>query len=174
MMMNVGYSNNSTLQVSLRGWVPEIFRYNCNSLLFLLISRSFERFGVNSGLWTVQHFNILLQLFYTTRNYSSQMSNPSLTRATGCPVAHNKNSLTAGPHGPALLQDVHLIEKLQYFDRERTPPRNVHPLGTGAYGHFTVTNPEITKYTCASLFSNASIFQKSPHFPSLKKSLHVI
>lgn len=44
------------------------------------------------------------------------------------------------------------MEKLQYFDREKTPPRNVHALGTGCYGTFTVTN-DITKYTRASIFS---------------------
>lgn len=71
---------------------------------------------------------------------------------TGCPVAHNKNSLTAGPHGPVLLQDQVLIEKLTQFTREKIPARNVHALGYGAYGKFRVTN-DITKYTRANLFS---------------------
>lgn len=81
----------------------------------------------------------------------------ALARAAGCPVAHNKNSLTAGPHGPTLLQDIQLVEKLQHFDREQTPPRNVHALGSGAYGTFTCTNPELAKYTRADLFSKVGL-----------------
>jgi catalase len=40
------------------------------------------------------------------------------TNAAGAPVADNTNILTAGPRGPALLQDVWLMEKLAHFDRE--------------------------------------------------------
>lgn len=36
----------------------------------------------------------------------------TLTTAAGIPVADNQNSLTAGPRGPVLMQDFHLIEKL--------------------------------------------------------------
>jgi catalase len=41
-----------------------------------------------------------------------------LTHATGAPVTDNLNIQTAGPRGPALLQDVWLIEKLaiRWFD----------------------------------------------------------
>jgi len=76
----------------------------------------------------------------------------TLTKMTGCPVAHNTTSMTAGPTGPVCLQDVYLIEKLAQFDREKIPARNVHALGTGCYGTFTVTN-DISKYTRANLFS---------------------
>ncbi len=77
-----------------------------------------------------------------------------LTTAAGCPVADNQNSLTAGPRGPALMQDVHLLEKMAHFNRERVPERVVHAKGAGAYGRFTVTG-DISKYTCAKLFSKA-------------------
>ena len=40
------------------------------------------------------------------------------TNATGAPVPDNTNILTAGRRGPALLQDIWLIEKLAHFDRE--------------------------------------------------------
>ena len=50
----------------------------------------------------------------------------TLTTAAGAPVADNQNSLTAGARGPVLLEDVHLIEKLQHFNRERIPERVVH------------------------------------------------
>jgi catalase len=75
-----------------------------------------------------------------------------LTTASGIPVDDNQNSITAGPRGPVLLQDFHLIEKLQHFNRERIPERVVHAKGSGAYGTFTVTH-DISKYTKAKLFS---------------------
>jgi len=74
-----------------------------------------------------------------------------LTTASGIPVTDNQNSITAGPRGPVLLQDFHLIEKLQHFNRERIPERVVHAKGSGAYGTFTVTH-DISKYTKAKLF----------------------
>jgi catalase len=76
----------------------------------------------------------------------------TLTTSAGMPVADNQNSLTAGPRGPVLLQDFHLIEKLAHFSRERIPERVVHAQGSGAYGHFVVTQ-DITRYTSARLFS---------------------
>ena len=75
-----------------------------------------------------------------------------LTTASGIPVADNQNSISAGPRGPLLLQDMHLIEKLQHFNRERIPERVVHAKGSGAYGHFTVTH-DITRYSVARLFA---------------------
>src|SRR5689334_24748158 len=74
------------------------------------------------------------------------------TSASGIPVPDNQNSITAGPRGPVLLQDFHLIEKLQHFNRERIPVRVVHAKGSGAYGTFTVTH-DISKYTKAKLFA---------------------
>ena len=76
----------------------------------------------------------------------------TMTTAAGCPVADNQNSMSAGPRGPLLMQDVHLMEKLANFNRERVPERVVHAKGAGAYGTFTVTS-ELSKYTRAALFS---------------------
>ena len=56
--------------------------------------------------------------------------------------------MTAGPRGPALLQDIWLIEKMAHFDREVIPERRMHAKGWGAYGTFTVTH-DITRYTKA-------------------------
>ena len=75
-----------------------------------------------------------------------------LTTAAGAPVVDNQNSMTAGPRGPVLLQDVWLLEKLAHFDREVIPERRMHAKGSGAYGTFTVTH-DITKYTNAKIFS---------------------
>ena len=75
-----------------------------------------------------------------------------LTTAAGAPVPDNQNTMTAGPRGPALLQDVWLLEKLAHFDREVIPERRMHAKGSGAYGTFTVTH-DITRYTRAKIFS---------------------
>ncbi len=75
-----------------------------------------------------------------------------LTTTAGAPVADNQNTLTAGPRGPVLLQDYHLLEKLAHQNRERIPERVVHAKGWGAFGTLTVTK-DITRYTRARLFS---------------------
>lgn len=89
------------------------------------------------------------------------MAQARLTTASGIPVADNQNSLSAGPRGPLLLQDFHLIEKLQHFNRERIPERVVHAKGSGAYGSFTVTH-DITGLTKANLF--AHVGKQTPVF----------
>ena len=79
-------------------------------------------------------------------------SKKTFTNATGAPVPDNTNIMTAGPRGPALLQDIWLIEKLAHFDREVIPERRMHAKGWGAYGTFKVTH-DITRYTKANIFS---------------------
>ena len=75
-----------------------------------------------------------------------------LTTASGRPYVENENTLTVGPHGPVLLQDVILHEKMAHFNRVRIPERVVHAKGAGAYGTLTVTH-DITAYTRAKLFN---------------------
>ncbi len=75
-----------------------------------------------------------------------------LTTAFGIPVADDQNSLTAGERGPVMMQDVHLLEKLAHFDRERIPERVVHAKGAGAGGYFEVT-ADVTRYTKAKFLS---------------------
>lgn len=75
-----------------------------------------------------------------------------LTTSWGAPVGDNQNSMTAGSRGPTLIQDVHLLEKLAHFNRERVPERVVHAKGAGAHGYFQVTN-DVSKYTKASFLS---------------------
>jgi len=77
---------------------------------------------------------------------------PKLTTEAGAPVADNQHSQTAGPSGPVLIQDHHLIEKLAHFNRERIPERVVHARGSGAYGVFEVTE-DMTPYTRARFLS---------------------
>jgi catalase len=76
----------------------------------------------------------------------------TLTTGFGLPVDNDLNSVTAGPKGPVLVQDVHLIEKLAHFDRERIPERVVHAKGAGAHGWFEVTR-DVTAYTRAKFLS---------------------
>jgi len=75
-----------------------------------------------------------------------------LTTASGAPVDDDQNTMTAGPKGPALLQDIHLMEKLAHFNRERIPERVVHAKGVGAHGYFECT-AEMSKFTRAKFLS---------------------
>ncbi len=75
-----------------------------------------------------------------------------LKTGSGSPVDDDQNSITAGSRGPVLLQDVHLVEKLAHFNRERIPERIVHAKGAGAFGYFEVTN-DLSKYTMARFLS---------------------
>jgi len=47
------------------------------------------------------------------------------------PVPDVTSSLTVGPRGPMLLQDVVFLEVMARFDRERIPERVVHAKGAG-------------------------------------------
>lgn len=89
------------------------------------------------------------------------MSKKIFTTAEGIPVADDQNSRTAGPHGPILLEDFHLIEKLAHFNREVIPERRVHAKGAGAHGKFVVTK-DITKYSSAKIFNQ--IGKETPMF----------
>ena len=92
---------------------------------------------------------------------TSDARNQVLTTNAGRPVGDNQNSISAGPRGPLLMEDYLLFEKMAQFNRERVPERVVHAKGSGAHGHFEVTN-DITKYTSARLFSR--IGNKCPLF----------
>jgi catalase len=80
------------------------------------------------------------------------MKDKKLTNEVGAPVSDNRNSQTAGSRGPIMMQDTWLMEKLAHFDREVIPERRMHAKGSGAFGCFTTTH-DVTRYTCASLFS---------------------
>jgi catalase len=84
-----------------------------------------------------------------------------LTTSWGAPVGDNQNSMTAGSRGPTLIQDVHLLEKLAHFNRERVPERVVHAKGAGAHGYFEVTN-DVKKYTKANFLSDVG--KRTPLF----------
>jgi catalase len=85
-----------------------------------------------------------------------------LTTDAGRPVGDNQNSLTVGPRGPIVFEDYQLFERMAQFNRERIPERVVHAKGSGAYGYFVCTNPEMPKYTTAKLLSAAG--KRTPTF----------
>ncbi|HEV7854993.1 MAG TPA: catalase, partial [Mycobacterium sp.] len=69
----------------------------------------------------------------------------------GIPVESDEHSLTVGPDGPILLQDHYLIEQMAQWNRERTPERQPHAKGSGAFGRFEVTH-DVSAYTKAAVF----------------------
>ncbi|SHK01237.1 catalase [Hathewaya proteolytica DSM 3090] len=83
-----------------------------------------------------------------------EIRNRKFTGNEGNPIYNDGDSLTLGPNGPVLLEDLHLIEKLASFNRERIPERVVHAKGSGAMGYFELTNC-MWKYTKADVFNIA-------------------
>ena len=73
------------------------------------------------------------------------------TRLNGAPVPTEQHSITTGPQGGINLHDVHLLEKLAHFNRERIPERVVHAKGSGAFGELVITE-DVSKYTKAAVF----------------------
>jgi catalase len=94
-------------------------------------------------------------LSLTLSAFAASTQAAQLTTDAGAPVGDNQNSQTAGPGGPVLLQDSHLVEKLQRFDRERIPERVVHARGTGAFGVFQPT-ADISSVSRASVFKSGT------------------
>ncbi|SQG63833.1 catalase [Corynebacterium renale] len=77
-------------------------------------------------------------------------------RENGAPVPSENISVTAGPQGPTILNDIHLIEKLSHFNRERVPERNPHAKGNGAFGELHITE-DVSQYTKAGLFQKGTV-----------------
>jgi catalase len=76
----------------------------------------------------------------------------ALTTNQGVALSDNQNSLKANPHGPALLEDFILREKITHFDHERIPERIVHARATGVHGFFELTS-SLKKYTTARILT---------------------
>jgi catalase len=81
----------------------------------------------------------------------SDKKTPPTTTDAGIPVASDEHSLTVGRDGPIVLNDHYLIEQMANFNRERIPERQPHAKGSGAFGHFEVTE-DVSKYTRAAVF----------------------
>src|SRR5689334_8683722 len=61
------------------------------------------------------------------------------TTGAGAPAPSDRHSLTLGPDGPLLLHDVHFLEQMAHFNREKVPERQPHAKGAGAFGVFEAT-----------------------------------
>ncbi len=77
------------------------------------------------------------------------------TMGSGAPAASDRNSLTIGPNGPILLHDVHFLEQMAHFNREKVPERQPHAKGAGAFGEFHTT-ADVSAWTKAALFQKGS------------------
>src|SRR5690554_7517362 len=73
------------------------------------------------------------------------------TTGTGAPAVSDRNSLTIGADGPIVLHDVHFLEQMAHFNREKVPERQPHAKGSGAFGFFEVTE-DVSQFTRAAVF----------------------
>src|ERR1044072_9203147 len=92
-----------------------------------------------------------------------------LTTNGGVPIGDHQNSKTAGESGPVLLEDIHLIEKLASFDRERIPERVVHARGAGAQGVFESAG-DFSAQTKAAFLNQVG--KKTPVFVRFSTVIH--
>lgn len=82
---------------------------------------------------------------------SKKLGTPPSTTGAGAPAVSDRNSLTVGTNGPILLHDVHFLEQMAHFNREKVPERQPHAKGGGAFGEFETT-ADVSAYTKAALF----------------------
>ena len=86
---------------------------------------------------------------------------PALTTNQGIPISDNQNSLKANLHGPTLLEDFVLREKITHFDHERIPERIMHARATGAHGFFELSE-SLKSYTTAKVLTEVG--ERTPVF----------
>ena len=88
------------------------------------------------------------------------------TTTSGAPAQSDANSLSIGTDGPLLLHDVHLVETLAHFNRERVPERNPHAKGSGAFGVLETTE-DVSGYTKAALFQKGAVTKLVARFSTV-------
>jgi catalase len=88
------------------------------------------------------------------------------TTGAGAPAESDAHSLSVGSDGPLLLHDVHLVETLAHFNRERVPERNPHAKGAGAFGIFKTTE-DVSRYTKAALFQKGAATRMLARFSTV-------
>lgn len=82
-------------------------------------------------------------------------SSPPLTTSYGALIGDDEDSLKANPHGPTLLEDNILRDKITHFDHERIPERVVHARGSAAHGYFE-SYGSISNITIADVFETTN------------------
>ena len=97
---------------------------------------------------------------------SSDKSSGQSTMSTGAPAFSDRNSLTIGADGPILLHDVHFLEQMAHFNREKVPERQPHAKGAGAFGEFKTTE-DVSRYTKAALFQKGAATEMLARFSTV-------
>src|SRR5690606_31217064 len=97
--------------------------------------------------------------------YNHTPITPSTT-GTGAPAPSDRNSLTVGPNGPIVLHDVHFLEQMAHFNREKTIERQPHAKGSGAFGVFETTE-DVSPYTKAALFQQGAVTEMLARFSTV-------
>jgi len=92
--------------------------------------------------------------------------NPPSTRGNGAPAVSDRNVLSVGANGPVLLHDVHFLEQMAHFNREKVPERQPHAKGAGAFGTFT-TEADVSAYTKAALFQPGATTEMLARFSTV-------
>ena len=88
------------------------------------------------------------------------------TMSTGAPAPSDRHSLTIGPDGPILLHDVHFLEQMAHFNREKVPERQPHAKGSGAFGVFETTE-DLSAYTRSALFQKGATTEMLARFSTV-------
>ena len=81
--------------------------------------------------------------------------NGGSTTGAGAPAPSDRNSLSIGADGPILLHDVHFLEQMAHFNREKVPERQPHAKGSGAFGTLEITE-DVSQFTKAALFQKGA------------------
>jgi len=92
-------------------------------------------------------------------------AHPSTTGA-GAPAVSDRNSLSIGANGPILLHDVHFLEQMAHFNREKVPERQPHAKGSGAFGVFETTE-DVSAYTKAAIFRKGAVTDMLARFSTV-------
>ena len=90
----------------------------------------------------------------------------SSTTGAGSPAPSDRTSLTIGPNGPILLHDVHFLEQMAHFNREKVPERQPHAKGAGAFGVFETTE-DMSEFTAAAMFRRGAVTDMLARFSTV-------
>ncbi len=100
------------------------------------------------------------------RDDAARSSAVHSTTGAGAPAPSDRNSLTIGPDGPVLLHDVHFLEQMAHFNREKVIERQPHAKGSGAFGVFETTE-DVSQYTKAALFQKGAVTDMLARFSTV-------
>ena len=88
------------------------------------------------------------------------------TTGAGAPAPSDRNSLTVGSNGPVLLHDVHFLEQMAHFNREKVPERQPHAKGAGAFGELKITE-DVSAFTKAAVFRKGAVTEMLARFSTV-------